>query len=62
MNEVTMMVPMSRRRALGILAAALALPLAPAMALEPTESVNNRLWKPIDPLRTSGYEIFNRMD
>lgn len=50
-----MMVPMSRRRALGILAAALALPLAPAMALEPTESDNNRLWKPIDPIRTSGY-------
>lgn len=55
MNPVTMMVPMSRRRALGILAAALAVPLASGMALESTDPINNRLWKPIDPLRTSSY-------
>jgi hypothetical protein len=48
------MIPISRRRAIGILAAALAVPLAPAWALESTGPVN-RLWKPIDPLRTSGH-------
>jgi len=50
MNAVTTMVPISRRRALGILLATLAVPLTPAWSLEPTEPVN-RLWKPIDPLK-----------
>lgn len=52
MNVVTMMVPMSRRRALGILLAALAVPLTPAWACEPTEPVN-RLWKPVDPFKVN---------
>jgi hypothetical protein len=50
MSVVTTMVPISRRRALGILLVTLAVPLTPALALEPTEPVN-RLWKPIDPFK-----------
>jgi hypothetical protein len=50
MNAVTTMVPISRRRALGILLAALVVPSTPAWALEPKAPVS-RLWKPIDPFK-----------